>query len=206
MHDVANAAGADQRRLGVVADHRHLSPRVPLAPLYPGDDVVDWVGLSVYFSSPTARYTAEVPSTIAEIDRFAPTKPIYVAETSVLPGARPALIRELVTGLLTIPNPIGLTWFNHDTNHDYRIDNDPEAAAAVAAHPVSCGSVCRTWGSPSSPHRSRSPSRPSPASRRWGRHLKGTEAAWRPPPAREPDRRRARSPVRRRRLAHEPPL
>jgi hypothetical protein len=134
VHDVVTAAGATNvvwvwSPITVIA-----RPDVPLAPLYPGDDVVDWVGLSVYFSSPTARYTAEVPSTIVEIDGFAPTKPLYVAETSVLPGPnRPAMIRELITGLLTIPNLVGLTWFNHDTNHDYRIDNDHDAAAELAS-------------------------------------------------------------------------
>ena len=134
VHDVVTAAGASNvawvwSPITVIS-----RPDVPLAPLYPGDDVVDWVGLSVYFSSPTARYTAEVPSTIAEIDGFAPTKPLYVAETSVLPGPnRPAMIRDLISGLLTIPNLVGLTWFNHDTNHDYRIDNDQDAAAELAS-------------------------------------------------------------------------
>ena len=181
-------------------------PDVPLAPLYPGDDVVDWVGLSVYFSSPTARYTAEVPSTIAEIDRFAPTKPNYVAETSVLPGPnRPAMIRELVTGLLTIPNLIGLTWFNHDTNHDYRIDNDPEAAAELAAQLASPWfGGARDMGEPvvAPPLALTKPAITGVAE--VGESLDGhrSRVAIRRRLG-ESDRRRAVVPVRRRRLAHD---
>ena len=134
VHDVVTAAGASNvawvwSPITVIS-----RPDVPLAPLYPGDDVVDWVGLSVYFSASISTYAADVPPTLRQLDQFAPAKPIYVAETSVLPGPnRPAMIRDLITGLMTIPNLVGLTWFNHDTNHDYRIDNDPEAAAALAS-------------------------------------------------------------------------
>ncbi|MET0765648.1 MAG: glycosyl hydrolase [Blastococcus sp.] len=133
VHDVVTAAGATNV-VWVWSPITVISrPNVPLAPLYPGDGYVDWLGLSVYFSNPGATYAADIPSTLREFDRIAPTKPIYVAETSVLPGAnRPAMIHDLISGLLTIPNLVGLTWFNHDTNHDYRIDNDAPAAAQLA--------------------------------------------------------------------------
>src|SRR3954447_6763450 len=134
VHDVVTAAGATNV-VWVWSPITVISkPDVPLAPLYPGDDVVDWVGLSVYFSDPISTYAADVPPTLRQLDQFAPAKPIYVAETSVLPGPkRPAMIRDLISGLLTIPNLVGLTWFNDDTNHDYRNDNDPPAAAQLAA-------------------------------------------------------------------------
>src|SRR3954466_1944259 len=133
VHDVVTAAGASNvawvwSPITVIS-----RPNVPLAPLYPGDGYVDWLGLSVYFSSPGATYAADIPSTLREFDQIAPRKPLYVAETSVLPGPnRPAMIHDLISGLLTIPNLVGVTWFNHDTNHDYRIDNDPPAAAQLA--------------------------------------------------------------------------
>src|SRR5215218_7017581 len=134
VHDVIAAAGASNV-VWVWSPITVISrPDVPLAPLYPGDDYVDWVGLSVYFSASISTYAADVPPTLRQLDQFASAKPIYVAETSVLPGPnRPAMIRDLITGLLTIPNLVGLTWFNHDTNHDYRIDNDPVAAAELAS-------------------------------------------------------------------------
>jgi mannan endo-1,4-beta-mannosidase len=133
VHDVVSAAGATNV-VWVWSPITVISrPNVPLAPLYPGDGYVDWLGLSVYFSNPGATYAADIPSTLREFDRIAPSKPLYVTETSVLPGPnRPAMIHDLISGLLTIPNLVGLTWFNHDTNHDYRIDNDPPAADQLA--------------------------------------------------------------------------
>src|SRR4051812_22934686 len=133
VHDVVSAAGATNV-VWVWSPITVISrPNVPLAPLYPGDGYVDWLGLSVYFSNPGATYAADIPSTLREFDRIAPSKPLYVTESSVLPGPnRPALIHDLISGLLTIPNLVGLTWFNHDTNHDYRIDNDPPAADQLA--------------------------------------------------------------------------
>src|SRR4051794_8300458 len=134
VHDVLIAAGASNV-VWVWSPITTISkPNVPLAPLYPGDDYVDWVGLSVYFSASTSTYAADVPPTLRQLAQFAPAKPLYVAETSVLPGPnRPAMIRDLITGLLTIPNLVGLTWFNQDTSQDYRIDNDPGAAAELAS-------------------------------------------------------------------------
>src|SRR3954465_10466519 len=134
VHDVITAAGASNV-IWVWSPITVISrPDVPLAPLYPGDDYVDWVGLSVYFSASTSTYAADVPPTLPQPAQFAPAKPLYVAETSVLPGPnRPAMIRDLITGLLTIPNLVGRTWFNQDTSQDYRIDNDPGAAAELAS-------------------------------------------------------------------------
>jgi hypothetical protein len=134
VHDVVTAAGATNV-IWVWSPITVVSrPSVPLAPLYPGDGYVDWVGLSVYFSSPTATYVKTVPSTLSQLDQVAPAKPIYVAETAVLPGAnRPAMIHDLITGLLSMPRLVGLTWFNYVSQYDYRVDNDPPAAAQLGA-------------------------------------------------------------------------
>jgi hypothetical protein len=86
VHDVIAATGASNV-VWVWSPITVISrPDVPLAPLYPGDDYVDWVGLSVYFSASISTYAADVPPTLRQLDQFAPAKPIYVAETSVLPG------------------------------------------------------------------------------------------------------------------------
>src|SRR4051795_10561850 len=86
VHDVVTAAGATNV-VWVWSPITVISrPSVPLAPLYPGDGYVDWVGLSVYFSSPTATYVKTGPSPLSQLAQAAPAKPIYVAETAVLPG------------------------------------------------------------------------------------------------------------------------
>src|SRR3954468_832131 len=66
VHDVITSAGATNV-IWVWSPITVISrPNVPLAPLYPGDGYVDWLGLSVYFSSPTATYAADIPSTLRE--------------------------------------------------------------------------------------------------------------------------------------------
>ncbi len=133
VHDVVTAAGATNVVWMWSPNLVDFDPAQDLAPLYPGDGYVDWVGLSGYFDEPTDTYAKLFPPTLAQLDRVAPTKPIFVAETSVLPGAtRPAMIRDLITGLLTTPRLAGFTWFDHVTRFDWRIENDPAAAAALA--------------------------------------------------------------------------
>ena len=57
-----------------------------------------------------------------------------MTETAVLPGtARPAMIRDLVTRLLATPRLVGFTWFDYPSRVDWRIENDPAAAAELAA-------------------------------------------------------------------------
>src|SRR3954464_9435412 len=128
VHDVVTAAGASNV-VWVWSPITVISrPNVPLAPLYPGDGYVDWLGLSVYFSNPGATYAADIPSPLREFDRIAPSKPLYVTETSVLPGPnRPAMIHDLISGLLTTPNLVGRCGVNHDTNPDFRTDIDSPA-------------------------------------------------------------------------------
>ncbi len=103
-----------------------------LAALYPGDDVVDWVGVSAYFDQKTDTYARTVAPTMRRLGEVAPTKPVYVAETAVLPGKdRPAMVHDLVRGIVATPRVIGLTWFDIATRQDWRLDSDPPAMAAL---------------------------------------------------------------------------
>lgn len=104
----------------------------PLGQFYPGDEYVDWAGLSVYYDQPTDTWTNTVLPTLRQFDTVAPDAPIFLAETGVLPGpTRPALIHELLGSLLRTPRAIGFTWFNVPSREDWRIDADPAALAAV---------------------------------------------------------------------------
>ncbi|MBX9245214.1 hypothetical protein ICW40_10385 [Actinotalea ferrariae] len=105
-----------------------------LAPYYPGDDYVDWAGLSAYYDSTSDTWANTLAPTVRQLDAVAPTKPIYLAETGVLPGAaRPALIHELLTSLLRTPRAIGFTWFDVRSRFDWRIGQDAAALSAVRA-------------------------------------------------------------------------
>lgn len=103
-----------------------------LADYYPGDEYVDWAGLSAYFDQPTDTWANTVQPTVDQLDRVAPTAPIYLTETAVLPGpTRPAMISDLLGNLLRTPRAIGFTWFNIPSREDWRIDSDPAALDAV---------------------------------------------------------------------------
>lgn len=151
VHDVFEAAGADNVLWTWAPNLVDFQPEQDLGRLYPGDDYVDWVGLSGYFDETRDTYANLYPPTLAQLDRVAPDKPIYVVETSVLPGPnRSAMIHDLVTGLLRTPRLIGFTWFNHVTRYDWRLENDPAAAAQLGTE-LSSGWFAAGGGSAGSP-------------------------------------------------------
>ena len=133
VHDVVSDAGATNVVWLWSPNTLDATKGVQLTPFYPGDDYVDWVGLSSYFSLPYNNWVGVAKQTLFELDQLAPTKPIYIAETSVLAGPnRPAMIRELMTGIRAIPRMVGMNWFNYSEKNDYRIQNDPPAARELA--------------------------------------------------------------------------
>jgi mannan endo-1,4-beta-mannosidase len=138
VHDVVTAAGATNV-IWVWSPNLVGTRTTPdLGPHYPGDDYVDWVGLSAYLDETTQVHTGQFSTTLGQLDRVAPSKPIYVAETAVLPGpTRPAMIREMMARYLAAPRLIGFTWFDFASRFDWRIENDPAAAAALAGVLVS---------------------------------------------------------------------
>ncbi|PWW21328.1 glycosyl hydrolase family 26 [Geodermatophilus normandii] len=131
VHDVVTGAGATNAVWVWAPNVVDWPTPGDVGPYYPGDAYVDWAGFDAYFddTNDTARLFA---ATVGQLDRVAPAKPIYVAETAVLPGStRPAMILDQVAGLLAIPRLVGFTWFDHPSRHDWRIENDPTAAAAL---------------------------------------------------------------------------
>ena len=46
-----------------------------MGPLYPGDDYVDWVGLTAYVDETTALHAKLFLATTAQFDQVAPSKP-----------------------------------------------------------------------------------------------------------------------------------
>ena len=133
VHDVLTAAGATNV-IWVWAPGA-TDPATDVSGLWPGAAYVDWVGLSVYFQTPTETFAHLMNPVIANINSFAPSTPIFVAETSVLPGTgRPAQITDLMQGLIHLPRLVGITWFEEPgRTYDYRVVGDPPALAALSA-------------------------------------------------------------------------
>jgi glycosyl hydrolase family 26 len=100
---------------------------------YPGDDYVDWVGVSGY------DFDGESPTTLfrAIVEAYGKHKPIVLSETAAVDlGARTKArwIRKLATWAGETPSLGAVVWFDTDTqdgtDHDFRPDTDPDALAA----------------------------------------------------------------------------
>ncbi len=118
-------------------------PSVRLAPLYPGDDYVDWLGIVGYYrrvylddngkpKAPTFDNT--YGSTLDEL-RAVASKPIVLTEVGAteVGGNKPAWITSLFQGLADNPDIIGFVWFDHSVNGtDWRIESSTAATDAFA--------------------------------------------------------------------------
>ncbi len=118
-------------------------PSVRLAPLYPGDDYVDWMGIvgyyrRVYYDSngnPKApTFDNTYSETLAEL-RTVASKPIVLTEVGAteIGGNKPAWITSLFQGMADNPDVIGFVWFDHSVNGtDWRIESSTAASTAFA--------------------------------------------------------------------------
>lgn len=118
-------------------------PGVRLAPLYPGDDYVDWMGMVGYYRRvyvddhgqpklPTFANT--YGSTLDEL-RGVAVKPIVITELGAteVGGNKPAWINSMFQGLAQNPDIIGFVWFDHSVNgNDWRIESSRAATDAFA--------------------------------------------------------------------------
>lgn len=118
-------------------------PSVRLAPLYPGDDYVDWMGIVGYYrrvyTDPSGNPKAPTfdntySETLAEL-RGVASKPIVLTEVGAteIGGNKSAWITSLFQGMADNPDIIGFVWFDHSVNGtDWRIESSSEATTAFA--------------------------------------------------------------------------
>ncbi len=129
---------------------------------YPGDDWIDWVGISFYgVQTPMDDYWAEfregMDSAYPRVDAMTASKPIFVAEFGVAKnnpnGDQAQWARNALTDITTFrwPRLIGFSWWNeywqNDSNpaHDttMRLQDNPELATAFqelsGANPIVLG-------------------------------------------------------------------
>jgi hypothetical protein len=146
--DVFRGAGATNVGFAFHANVRS-APREPwndLAQYYPGDDYVDWIGVSAYGAvfpgfdwEPLSDALDEV---YPKLTSLSPTKPIAILETGVIEERghdKTAWIRAAYRALRTgrYPRVKAVVWWherwvNQDdrSTSDVRIDSDPAATAA----------------------------------------------------------------------------
>lgn len=120
----------------------------PLAPLYPGDDYVDWTCLDGYnwhwgWKSPTEVFG----STYDKVQSIAPDKPMLIGETASTErgGSKAKWITDLYTKQLPerFPNVKGIVWYE---KKDPLVTEDPEgwllesSTASLAAFKAAIGS------------------------------------------------------------------
>jgi mannan endo-1,4-beta-mannosidase len=106
------------------------SRAAPVAPWWPGDSYVTWVGLDGYFYTLSQTFRTLFGPTIAAV-RALTSEPVLIAETGATPAAgKPAKIASLFTGVHAC-GLLGFVWFNADTEQDWRVSDDPAAVAAL---------------------------------------------------------------------------
>jgi hypothetical protein len=100
---------------------------------YPGDDYVDWVGVSGY------PFYSESPTTLFDpvCDAYGARKPIIISETAAVPvgsNTKAKWIKKLSAWAQDTPSLGALVWFDTDvqdgTSINFRPDTDADALAA----------------------------------------------------------------------------
>lgn len=98
-----------------------------MAEYYPGDEVVDFVGISVYnFGATIGRWTGLADSgmaALANVRSFAPSKPYLITQvgSSTAGGDRDSWLRELFALTASDPNVVGLIYFNFIKETDWKV-------------------------------------------------------------------------------------
>lgn len=132
VHDVFEAEGAVDVVWVWSPSALDTAVQPDLAPFYPGDDVVDWVALSAYFDQDTDTWARTVAPSVRRLDQVAPGRPFFLAETGVLPGPRrPAMLRDLVQGLVATPGALGMTYLEIPSRFDWRLTGDAASLGAL---------------------------------------------------------------------------
>jgi mannan endo-1,4-beta-mannosidase len=137
VHDIFTAAGATNVIWVWSANATPTGPS-QLASLYPGNDYVDWIGLSGYYGAGDNQayqpFGQIFDATIAEMRTFT-RKPLVITEVgaSDRAGRKAAWISDMFAQLRGHPDIIGFTWSETMGESDWRIVTPPAAADAFAA-------------------------------------------------------------------------
>ncbi|MFE6746712.1 glycoside hydrolase family 26 protein [Kitasatospora purpeofusca] len=137
VHDLFRQAGAD-KVVWVWSPNIDYENATPLDSLYPGDDYVDWIGLSGYYGTvgleKYASFEQIFEPTLKKLRTFS-QKPVVITETAATDssGQKARWIAEMFEQLPRHPDIIGLIWYEAVKEVDWRITASGPAAAAYAA-------------------------------------------------------------------------
>ncbi|MGH9042529.1 MAG: glycoside hydrolase family 26 protein [Acidimicrobiia bacterium] len=138
IHDIFERAGATNVTW-VWSPYVESGSTHPIDGLYPGDDVVDLLGVDGYNWGTYRKHSWKHPdevfgSTLARLRKLA-KKPIVIAETESAEqgGDKAKWIREFFRTVEKNPDVIAFVWFNLRAHTDWRITSSPSARQAVAA-------------------------------------------------------------------------
>jgi hypothetical protein len=106
-------------------------PDIQLQPLYPGDQYVDWIGVTGYWTvNGPHTYSSLFLPTLLDIRKFT-EKPFLIAETGVQPGANQvASVNALFNAVATHDDILGFVWYDYNRQGDWRLENRPPVQAA----------------------------------------------------------------------------
>jgi hypothetical protein len=110
-------------------------PQVALAPYWPGNAYVDWVGITGYFATTGPHtYAGLFRPTISEIRKFT-TKPFIIAETAIESGPDELeSASNLVTSVTRHAYVLGFIYFDYNKGGvDWQIESRPPLRAAIAS-------------------------------------------------------------------------
>jgi len=109
-----------------------------LAKMYPGNAYVSWIGLSGYYGTPGKEdyqsFNRIFNRTIAELRTFT-DKPLVITETAAtdVSGLMSRWITQMFHELPAHTDIIGVIWYEGYNVVDWKVTDDPAAAAAFAA-------------------------------------------------------------------------
>jgi beta-mannanase len=134
VHDLFQQAGASNVIWVWSPNIVRPVKKVALAPLYPGDQYVDWIGLTGYQQIDETSPDQTFDPTLKIIRKFT-SKPVLVTETGAQPGPyRVQWIQSFFPWLTAHPYVIGFVWTERDTstgsNADWRFDSTPATEQA----------------------------------------------------------------------------
>jgi mannan endo-1,4-beta-mannosidase len=101
---------------------------------YPGDQYVDWLGMSAYQYKPADGWSYETTfrETLNGLHTIA-AKPIFIAETSATEAAngtdyaaeKAQWTKQTLAGLAAEPDVVGFVWFNNNVDDVHTVDGKP---------------------------------------------------------------------------------